>query len=133
MVKPRSIPAALGCLLMIAVGSAHAAEGASPKSTERHFQNTCARCHSIEATGDSPLRGAPPLREVYLKYPIEMLQYDLAEGFGSKHRDMPRSSSRRSKPTRMALWASRRRSGAQRGCQPLPKGLSHPRGSSKAK
>ena len=89
MVKPRSIAAALGCLLMTAVGSAHAAEGVSPKSTERHFQNTCARCHSIEATGDSPLRGAPPLREVYLKYPIEMLQYDLAEGFGSKHRDMP--------------------------------------------
>jgi hypothetical protein len=29
------------------------------------------------------------LREVYLKYPIEMLRYDLAEGFGSKHRDMP--------------------------------------------
>ena len=29
------------------------------------------------------------MREVYLKYPIEMLQFDLAEGFGSRHRDMP--------------------------------------------
>src|SRR5271169_2047028 len=53
------------------------------------FQKNCARCHSIEATGDRPLKGAPPLREVYLKYPSEMLQFDLVEGFGSRHRDMP--------------------------------------------
>src|SRR4249920_2551581 len=90
MVKHRSITAALGCLLMIGVGSAHAAEGASPEIDGKAvLQKNCARCHSIEATGDSPLKGAPPLREVYLKYPIEMLQFDLAEGFGSRHRDMP--------------------------------------------
>jgi mono/diheme cytochrome c family protein len=90
MVKHRSIAAALGCLLIIGVGSAHAAEGASPEIDGKALlQKNCARCHSIEATGASPLKGAPPLREVYLKYPIEMLQYDLAEGFGSKHRDMP--------------------------------------------
>jgi mono/diheme cytochrome c family protein len=90
MVKHRSIAAALGCLLMIGVGSVLAAEGASPEIDGKALlEKNCARCHSIEATGDSPLKGAPPLREVYLKYPIEMLQYDLAEGFGSKHRDMP--------------------------------------------
>ena len=90
MVKPRSIAAALGCLLTIGVGSVPAAEGASPEIDGKALlQKNCARCHSIEATGGSPLKGAPPLREVYLKYPIEMLQYDLAEGFGSKHRDMP--------------------------------------------
>lgn len=90
MVKHRSIAAVLGCLLTIGVATAHAAEGASPEIDGKALlQKTCARCRSIEATGDSPLKGAPPLREVYLKYPIEMLQYDLAEGFGSKHRDMP--------------------------------------------
>ena len=90
MVKLRSIAAALGCLLTLGLGSALAAEGAGPEIDGKALlEKNCARCHSIEATGASPLQGAPPLREVYLKYPIEMLQYDLAEGFGSKHRDMP--------------------------------------------
>jgi cytochrome c len=90
MVKPRSIAAALGFLVVLGPASALAAEGASSEINGKALlEKNCARCHSIEATGASPLKGAPPLREVYLKYPIEMLQYDLAEGFGSKHRDMP--------------------------------------------
>jgi mono/diheme cytochrome c family protein len=90
MGMPRSIVAALGCLLAIGAGRATAAAGATPEMDGKAIlEKTCARCHSIEATGDSPLKGAPPLREVYLKYPVDMLQYDLAEGFGSRHRDMP--------------------------------------------
>jgi mono/diheme cytochrome c family protein len=90
MVRTRLITGVLGWLLTIGVGSALATEAASPEIDGKALlQKNCARCHSIEATGDSPLKGAPPLRQVYLKYPIEMLQYDLAEGFGSKHRDMP--------------------------------------------
>jgi len=90
MVKFFSIAAALVGLLTIGSGSALAAENASPEIDGRALlEKNCARCHSIEASGASPLKGAPPLRQVYLKYPIEMLQYDLAEGFGSKHRDMP--------------------------------------------
>ena len=27
--------------------------------------------------------------EIYLRYPIEQLEYGFAEGMGSKHRDMP--------------------------------------------
>jgi cytochrome c len=49
----------------------------------------CAKCHSIAATGESPLPKAPPLRQVYLKYPIEQLEEGFAEGMGSRHRDMP--------------------------------------------
>ena len=49
----------------------------------------CARCHSIEATGDSPLKKAPSFREVYLSYPIQQLEGGLAEGMGSRHREMP--------------------------------------------
>ena len=90
MVRPRFIAAALGWLLAISAANTIAAEDAgSGIDTKAVLQKNCARCHSIEATGDSPLKGAPPLREVYLKYPIEMLQFDLAEGFGSRHRDMP--------------------------------------------
>jgi mono/diheme cytochrome c family protein len=49
----------------------------------------CARCHSIAASGDSLLPQAPPLREVYLKYPIQQLESGFAEGMGSRHREMP--------------------------------------------
>jgi mono/diheme cytochrome c family protein len=53
------------------------------------LQKNCSRCHSIDASGQSPLELAPPLREIYLKYPIEQLEYGFAEGMGSKHREMP--------------------------------------------
>jgi mono/diheme cytochrome c family protein len=53
------------------------------------LEKNCSRCHSIDATGQSPLAQAPPLREIYLKYPIEQLEYGFAEGMGSKHREMP--------------------------------------------
>jgi cytochrome c len=53
------------------------------------LQKYCSRCHSIDATGESPLQLAPPLREIYLRYPIEQLEYGFAEGMGSKHREMP--------------------------------------------
>jgi cytochrome c len=53
------------------------------------LEKNCSRCHSIEAAGQSPLAQAPPLREVYLRYPIEQLEYGFAEGMGSKHREMP--------------------------------------------
>jgi len=53
------------------------------------LQNYCARCHSIGAAGNSPLEKAPPLREVYLKYPIQQLESGFAEGMGSRHQDMP--------------------------------------------
>lgn len=49
----------------------------------------CSRCHSVEASGGSPLPQAPPLREAYLKFPIEEWELGLAEGWGSRHRDMP--------------------------------------------
>jgi mono/diheme cytochrome c family protein len=53
------------------------------------LETNCGRCHSIAATGTSPLPQAPPLREVYLKYPIDQLEEGFAEGMGSRHRNMP--------------------------------------------
>jgi hypothetical protein len=44
---------------------------------------------AIAATGNSPLNQAPPLREMYLKYPIQQLESGFAEGMGSRHRGMP--------------------------------------------
>jgi mono/diheme cytochrome c family protein len=74
------------------VSGANATAANSPTSEidgRMLLQKNCSRCHSIDATGQSPLEQAPPLREIYLKYPIEQLEYGFAEGMGSKHREMP--------------------------------------------
>jgi len=71
-------------LLTIGTGSALAVMTSSAL-----HQAHCSRCHSIEAPGTSPLEQAPPLREVYLKYPIDQLEEGFAEGMASRHRDMP--------------------------------------------
>jgi cytochrome c len=84
---------ALETLALVALGlwPALAAEGASPAAEGKQLleKNTCTRCHAIEATGDSPLKQAPPLRDVYRKYPVQELEFEFAEGMGSRHKDMP--------------------------------------------
>jgi mono/diheme cytochrome c family protein len=56
---------------------------------EAILDSKCGRCHSLRASGESPLPQAPPLRAIYLKYPIDQLESGFAEGMGSKHYDMP--------------------------------------------
>jgi cytochrome c len=53
------------------------------------LQKMCGRCHSIERAGQSPLRNAPTLRDIYRRYPIERLEFELSEGIGSRHKEMP--------------------------------------------
>ena len=77
-------------LLAIRFGYAQASDTTEAAAEGMSLLKThCARCHSIEATGDSPLPQAPPLRSVYLKYSIDQWESGLAEGMGSKHREMP--------------------------------------------
>lgn len=53
------------------------------------LQEKCGRCHAIEAVGESPLKEAPPMRDIYARFnPLE-LQAELSEGMVSRHRDMP--------------------------------------------
>jgi len=84
---------AFASLALVALGiwPAVAAEGPSPAPEGKLLleKNTCARCHAIEATGESPLKQAPALRDVYRKYPAEELEFEFAEGMGSRHKDMP--------------------------------------------
>jgi len=82
----------LACLaLPIAhAGGAFATETAGPANEGKAILDKyCARCHSITATGDSPLAKAPPLRDVYRRFPIQELESGFAEGMGSRHQDMP--------------------------------------------
>ena len=90
MTRFLSVAAAASVVLLAGINSAPAVE-TSRASVEGKslLQTHCARCHSIAATGESPLREAPPLRQIYLRDPIEELEGGFAEGMGSKHRDMP--------------------------------------------
>ncbi len=49
----------------------------------------CASCHAIGRTGDSPNAGAPPLRQISQRYPVEQLQEAFAEGLVTTHPSMP--------------------------------------------
>jgi mono/diheme cytochrome c family protein len=49
----------------------------------------CAACHSVEASGASPLAAAPPFRVLHERYPVEELAEALAEGIVTGHREMP--------------------------------------------
>ena len=49
----------------------------------------CARCHSVERTGESPRKSAPPFRVLHQRYPVEYLEEALAEGIVTGHSDMP--------------------------------------------
>ena len=48
----------------------------------------CSRCHATEITGDGPLSAAPKLRELYLRYDVELLSEALVEGIVTAHPDM---------------------------------------------
>jgi mono/diheme cytochrome c family protein len=49
----------------------------------------CARCHSIDRANASPLRLAPPFRELHKLYPVESLEEALGEGIVTGHPNMP--------------------------------------------
>ncbi len=53
------------------------------------LQEQCERCHAIEAVGESPLKNAPPMRNIYARFNRRELRAELSEGMVSKHRDMP--------------------------------------------
>jgi cytochrome c553 len=53
------------------------------------LQEKCGRCHATEIVGESPLKNAPPMRDIYARFNPRELQAELSEGMVSKHREMP--------------------------------------------
>ena len=49
----------------------------------------CAQCHSLDAVSESPLKIAPPFRNLHLKFPVESLVRRLSEGISANHPTMP--------------------------------------------
>jgi mono/diheme cytochrome c family protein len=71
-----------------------AASFAADRSAEGRaiLQKRCSGCHAIEPLGASPLKTAPPMREIYGRYATRELQEELSEGMVSKHKAMPQIS-----------------------------------------
>lgn len=49
----------------------------------------CRNCHAIDKVSPSPLRAAPPFRDLHKRYPIETLAEAFAEGIVTGHPSMP--------------------------------------------
>jgi len=61
----------------------------NPRQGKRLALTYCARCHAVDKVSPSPLKIAPPFRDLHRKYPIETLQESLAEGIYTGHPTMP--------------------------------------------
>jgi mono/diheme cytochrome c family protein len=72
--------------MLAAPASSLAAEDPDGRALLEHH---CGRCHALAADAQSPLAKAPNLAIVLASYPEERLEFELAEGIGSRHRDMP--------------------------------------------
>jgi cytochrome c len=82
----RYITGVFGVILLLS--DAHA-QASSVKRGFEFAQANCARCHSINKSGESPLSRAPPFREFRDRYSVEGLQELLTDSFLVDHPSMP--------------------------------------------
>ena len=100
MMRARSLRYALCCLALLSLRASGACAADASNSGKTILEKNCGLCHSLAAEGASPLPQAPPLREVYLKYPIDQLDEGFAEGMAPSTATCRRFSSRPSKSRR---------------------------------
>ena len=81
--------AALAICYLIFIASAYAQMDARQQRGLTLARANCARCHSIDKVTASPLRLAPPFRELHNRYPVESLEEALGEGIVTGHPNMP--------------------------------------------
>ena len=79
----------VGFLLCLSAASAAADSRQLSNRGKAILQHNCGRCHAIESIGESPLKQAPPMRDIYARFAPRELQAELKEGMVSKHRAMP--------------------------------------------
>lgn len=75
---------AIPTLFMALTGTAAAQDGQVQRGLA-FVETNCALCHAVGRTGVSPIRAAPPLRELHKRYPVE----NLAKAIVNGHPDMP--------------------------------------------
>ena len=80
-------------LLLCLSATSNAADSSQLKDRGKAIlQENCGRCHAIETVGESPLKQAPPMRDIYARFAPRELQAELREGMVSRHRAMPHRS-----------------------------------------
>jgi mono/diheme cytochrome c family protein len=79
----------LTLVLILGVGSSQRLDAANVEQGKRLALLYCAECHAIGRVGPSPLRIAPPFRNLHQRYPVETLEEALAEGISTGHPSMP--------------------------------------------
>ena len=79
----------VGLLLCLSATSNAADSGQLKVRGKVILQENFGRCHAVGAVGESPLKQAPPMRDVYARFAPRELQAELREGMVSKHRAMP--------------------------------------------
>lgn len=80
---------AFAALAACASGPGESRGDAITEAGHRVAQLKCARCHAIDATGESPNSNAPAFREVSQSVAIEATEATLADGIRIGHQDMP--------------------------------------------
>jgi cytochrome c len=75
------------CLLLPAVATAQTSPAEQRGQT--FVRANCSKCHAVDKVSASPLKIAPPFRELHLRYPVESLQEALVEGIRTGHVNMP--------------------------------------------
>jgi mono/diheme cytochrome c family protein len=85
---PRLLPALL--VLALTAGNASAqSQRVLIQRGETLVRQHCALCHAVGRSDASPYPGAPLFRELSKRYPVDVLEEALAEGFTSGHPAMP--------------------------------------------
>ena len=80
---------ALAICNLIFVASAYAQMEPRQQRGFTLAKENCAHCHAIDKVSASPLKLAPPFRELHNRYPVESLEEALGEGIVTGHPNMP--------------------------------------------
>jgi cytochrome c len=81
-----------GVLITVLVMARQPAIAQNLKRGEELLTRSCASCHAVGRSGESPQKLAPAFRTLGKLYPIESLEEALGEGIMSGHPDMPEFS-----------------------------------------
>ena len=75
------------CLIM--PGAAAAQMSPREQRGQTFVRANCGTCHATDKASASPLKIAPPFRDLHRRYPVESLQEAFAEGIQTGHQNMP--------------------------------------------
>src|SRR4051794_38782963 len=79
----------LAIALVLLPGIATAQISPREQRGQTFVRANCSKCHAIDKASESPLKIAPPFRDLHLRYPVESLQEALVEGIRTGHPNMP--------------------------------------------